>query len=321
MFFFFDESGNFEFPDDRFDAYTQAVVICPDSKMAALDEWAAEKRDEWDVEEFHAFELTDDQVWEICREMRTRGIPALVQATDTNAVSVKDIEAHRLTQAVRLHDNGQTWRAGGGQGDAISAWYDRMVKTTAFATRVSHAEWVQASMIIDLFHRGINKAVGFHHNDKYRPDFEEFRFILDGKLPGKRAPGEKHLDQVLLGSLASNPGRIQLISVVEWAQPPVHPYVANFGTGTGRIDLMKLFGRGLEFEPSQDHVGLQLADIVAFTARKRIVDPGNETIRWAWQTLKPLVRTQNGLYMYLRNFGPEPEAPELERYRGVQTDA
>lgn len=207
MLLFFDESGDFGFPDDRFDAYTQAVVICPDSKMPELEEWAAAKRDEWGVEEFHATELTDDQVWEVCRAMRTRGIPALVQATDTNVASLKDIEQHRLTQAVRLHENMETWRAGGGQGEAIPAWYEQMVKASAYAGRVSHAEWLQANMIVDLFHRGINKAVGFHHDDKYRPDFEEFRFILDRKLPGKLASGEKHLDQVLLGYLASNPHR------------------------------------------------------------------------------------------------------------------
>lgn len=65
---------------------------------------------------------------------------------------------------------------------------------------------------------------------------------------------------------------------------------------------------------------MQLADIVAFTARKRIVERSNETIRWAWQTLKPLLRTETGLFLYLRNFGPEPEGVDLDRYRGIQID-
>jgi Protein of unknown function (DUF3800) len=321
MFFFFDESGDFAFPDDGFDAYTQAVVICPDSKIPTLDAWAAEKQSEWGVSEFHATELTDDQIWEICRLVRAEGIPGLVQATDTNAVSLKDIEQHRLTQAVKLHENLDAWRAAGGQGTGIPAWFDRLVKANAYSGRVSHAEWVQANSLVDLFHYAINKAVGFHHDEKWRPDFEAFRFILDAKLPGKLAPGEKHLDAVLLGYLASNPGRIQLTTVIEWAQPPVHPYVANFSTDSGRgIDLRKLFGRGLEFESSHNHVGLQLADVLAYTARRRIIDLDNKTIRWAWQTLKPLIRTHDGLYMYLRNFGHEPDEPDQERYRGIQTD-
>jgi hypothetical protein len=202
VWLFFDESGDFAFPEDRFDAYTQAVVICPDSKLATVDAWAAQKRGEWDVRELHGTELSDEQVFEVCRFMRAAGIAALVQATDTHAVSRRDIEHHRLTQAVRLHENLGTWRAGGGQGTAIPKFYERLVKANAYLGRVSHTEWVQANALVDLFHRGINKAVGVYHDDRYRPDFEEFRFVLDAKLPGKLAPGEKHLDQVLLGYLA-----------------------------------------------------------------------------------------------------------------------
>lgn len=114
---------------------------------------------------------------------------------------------------------------------------------------------------------------------------------------------------------------IQLISVIEWAQPPVHPCIANFSTESGSgIDLRKLFARGLELKPSHEYVGLQLADVLAYTARRRIVDSGNETIRWAWQTLKPLVRTEDGPYLYLRNFGDEPDESASERYGGIQTD-
>src|SRR4051812_16761368 len=125
MWFFFDESGDFMFPADRFDAYTQAVVICPDSKLAEVEAWAKEKQSEWSVPELHGTKLTDDQVWEVCRFMRACRLPALVQATDTFAVTSKDIEAHRLEQAVRLHKNAEAWKAAGGQGDAIPEWYDR----------------------------------------------------------------------------------------------------------------------------------------------------------------------------------------------------
>jgi hypothetical protein len=41
--FFFDESGDFAFPNDRFDAYTQAAVICPDSRLADLDSFVSER--------------------------------------------------------------------------------------------------------------------------------------------------------------------------------------------------------------------------------------------------------------------------------------
>ena len=60
------------------------------------------KQDEWGVAELHGTDLSDDQVWEVCRFMGSLRIPGLVQATDTEAVSVKDIENHRLNQAARF---------------------------------------------------------------------------------------------------------------------------------------------------------------------------------------------------------------------------
>lgn len=322
MWFFFDESGDFTFPAGRFDAYTQAVVICPDSKLEEVDQWTKAKQGEWGVVELHGSELSDDQVWEVCRFLRALGLPAVVQATDTLAVTLKDIEQHRLTQAVRLHENAEMWKAAGGQGDAIPQWYDRHIKATAFEGRLNHSEWLQANSLVDLFHWALNKSVIAHLDDEYRPDFEVFRFVLDRKLPGKLASGEKHLDAVLLGYLASNPEKMSLIQVKEWAEPPLHPYYANFTNeaDTG-FDLTKLFSHGLEFESSHDHAGLQLADVLAYTARRRIVDPANETISWAWQTVKPIVRDpKSGLYIHLRTFGAG--APRSDhRYRGIQTDA
>jgi hypothetical protein len=112
-------------------------VICPDSKLAALDEWAANKRAEWGVDELPGTELTDDQVWDVCRFMREQALSGLVQATDTNAVTRKDIEHHRLKQAVRLHENMNAWKHAGGQGTSIPAWYERLVKVNAYTGRVS----------------------------------------------------------------------------------------------------------------------------------------------------------------------------------------
>ncbi len=36
MYFFFDESGDYAFPSDRFDSYVQAALICPDSQLSAV---------------------------------------------------------------------------------------------------------------------------------------------------------------------------------------------------------------------------------------------------------------------------------------------
>lgn len=43
MRLFFDESGDFAFPLDRFACYVQAGVICPDSYLEALGDFADDR--------------------------------------------------------------------------------------------------------------------------------------------------------------------------------------------------------------------------------------------------------------------------------------
>src|SRR4051812_20999240 len=119
MHLFFDESGDFSFPDDRYDVYTQAVLIAPDSKLDEFEEWVHSKKAEWDVDELHAVKLTDGQVWGICRFVRAQRLPLLVQATDTLAITRETIAEHRLNQAVRIHQNAEAWKAAGGTAESI----------------------------------------------------------------------------------------------------------------------------------------------------------------------------------------------------------
>jgi hypothetical protein len=52
----------------------------------------------------------------------------------------------------------------------------------------------------DLFGQLIHAACRFLE-DGWRHDLSEFLFVLDGKLPGKLAAGEKQLDTLLLPRL------------------------------------------------------------------------------------------------------------------------
>jgi len=270
---YFDESGDFAFPIERFDAYTQAVVICPDSKMAVVENYVADRLATWGLAELHARDLDDDQLWDVCKFIRAQQLPALVQATDTTAVTLKDIETHRIAQAAQLQSNADEWRRAGGNSESIAKWYDTQILRSAHPGKLHNSEWVQADLLVDLIHQAINKGIVFFHRDEWRPDFETFRFVFDAKLSRKRARGEKHLDAVLLGFLASNPDRIAIIWVEEWSDPPVHPFHRNFLADGGGVDLRKLFEYGLEFESSHDRPGLQLADVSCI--RRSTANPRN----------------------------------------------
>jgi len=311
---YFDESGDFAFPDERFDAYTQAVLICADSRLSAIEEYVATKKQEWEVPELHANDLTDEQILEICRFVHDAPMPGLVLVTDTNGVTRKSIETHRIDQAARIHKNYEDWRAAGGSAPAIDAWYQRHISAIAYSGRVPDSEWVQADLLIALIQRGLNKTIVTHLDDKWRDDFCDFHFIFDSKLRGKLAAGEKYLDALLMPALGSNPDRFELIGVIEWRQPPLHPFEERYGTAEGGVDLRVLFEHGLEFEPSEDHAGLQLVDALAYVTRRRILHPENEPNREAWALIRPRVLTLEHKPIHLMRFRPGGEDADTSRY-------
>jgi hypothetical protein len=311
---YFDESGDFAFPDDRFDAYTQAVLICADSKLDEVEEYVAGKKEKWGVPELHANDLTDEQILEICLFIHDERLPGLVLVTDTNGVTRKSIETHRLDQTARIHKNYEDWRAAGGSAPAVDAWYQRHISAVAYSGRVPDSEWVQADLLLALIERGLNKTIVSHLDDEWREDFRDLHFILDSKLRGKLAAGEKYLDAVLMPALGSNPGRFQLIGVIEWRQPPVHPFEEKYGTPEGTVPLRVLFEHGLEFEPSEDHAGLQLVDVVAYVTRRRIVNPENEVNREAWSLIRPRIMTLEGEPIHLMRFRPGGDDADTSRY-------
>jgi hypothetical protein len=67
VFFYFDESGDYAFPDERFDCYVRRGVICPDSALPTVDQFVRARHAEWGIGELHATELEPTQRLEIAR--------------------------------------------------------------------------------------------------------------------------------------------------------------------------------------------------------------------------------------------------------------
>jgi len=57
MHLYFDESGDFAFPTDRYDVYVQAGLIVPDSFVSKVEHYVGNKNDELGTTELHAAEL------------------------------------------------------------------------------------------------------------------------------------------------------------------------------------------------------------------------------------------------------------------------
>src|SRR4051794_29196426 len=99
MHIYFDESGDFAFPSDRFDAYVQAALICPTSFVDKIEHYGDKAKARLGVDELHATELPDEELVEICRFITAGPISLVAQVTDTEVMNQEAITEHRIEQA------------------------------------------------------------------------------------------------------------------------------------------------------------------------------------------------------------------------------
>jgi hypothetical protein len=327
--YFFDESGDYAFPTDRFDCYVQAVLICPDSRLEELDRFVSARRGAFAVEELHASELSDEQLLEIADFIRHSSCQLLAHATDTFITTAEQVAQFRLDQAATLKRNLDWYRrestkAIGAPVSEIERWMDRHIKRAGLPSQISHGEFAQAHYLIELIFDALQKSLLVYVDDSWAADFNEFRFVLDGKLPTKMAAGEKYLNDSILPALGSREGS-SLSLADSWREEPRHPFIQKFERERGRIrgrdvtdviDLKAVFEHGLCFRPSHQYSGLQLVDAVAHIVRRAVLEPDNTAIQSAYDTFRASLRNtqQRCLTIHRLRVGGEDRS-SLGRYR------
>jgi len=314
MHLYFDESGDFAFPEDCYDAYVQAALICPTSFVGKIEHYVDNVKRRLDVDELHATKLPDGELIEICRFLDGGPLSLIAQVTDIQAMTDAQITEHRQEQAAVLERNLAQYREVGGGWEGAEAWYTRHIKRTALASRINNSEYVQADLFGRLIHAALFKSIVRFLDDGWRDDLAEFFFVLDAKLPGKLAAGEKELDVLLLPRLGSND--YEMVVPTTWHEEPVHPFVSRFYEGENKLSLNRMFEHGLEFADSRDHSGLQLVDVVAYVVRKAILEPDNKEIYAAYSLIRENLRTEReGQALKLVRYTTGQDAVDEERYR------
>src|SRR4051812_48650678 len=91
MHIYFDESGDFAFPSDRFDAYVQAALICPTSLIDKIEHYVENAKSRLGVDELHATTLPDEELIEICRFIVGGTIALIAQVTDTDVMTQQQL--------------------------------------------------------------------------------------------------------------------------------------------------------------------------------------------------------------------------------------
>jgi hypothetical protein len=330
MYFFFDESGDYAFPSDRFDSYVQAVLICPDSQLSAVTAFVDDATTKWQVDELHASQLQPGQLMRIARFLGAGSCRLLAHVTDSLLVTQRQIAEFRLDQAATIKRNLDWYRrastgARGAPVREIEEWMLRQLKRSGLSSQISNGEFVQAHYLVELIEASLQESLLAYSDDAWAGDFAHFRFIIDAKLPRKMAAGEKYLNDVIVPVLGSRAGS-HLIVPEHWKEEPVHAFIQAFeGDGVIRgvevkdaINLKAIFEQGLEFEPSHKHAGLQLADSAAFLVRQAVLQPRNGVAQAAYDQLRPKLQDHRGRSLTIHRLRVGDEArSSLDRYEAL----
>ncbi len=277
MHIFFDESGDYAFPVDRFDCYVQAAVICPDTALASAEAFVRNRCLAWNLDELHAHQLSAEQLQQVADFLSDGPIELCVQLTDTVLTTPEVIYSCRLDQAAAYERSIKNYRRSGGTDPNVEADLRAHIKKAGLSSQISDGEFVHATLLVDGTVQAIQRALYTYGADEWREDFREFRFIMDAKLPGKKSAGEKYLSSKIVDLMAGSK-RHRFSWRPEWSEAPAHPWVERF-CFNGSVQLDPLFEHGLQFVPSHDQAGLQLADAVAFIVRKAVMDQTEDIIR------------------------------------------
>jgi len=228
-----DESGDFLLPDDRFDCYSQAVVLCPDSCLGHVGDFVSGCCKRWGLEELHAHQMTEQMLLEVCEFFPKSGCSLLAMVTDTELVSADDIFRFRLAQAAANRRGLDRYHSEGGQSEEIAAFTDRNIKRVGLEAQIPDGQFIQAQFLVLLLGRGIQKAVLWYQAEEWDEDLGRFTFVADRKLPGKLSMGEKYLDDVIVPALASREGALDVPEA--WHERPDHPFLEAFEREHARV--------------------------------------------------------------------------------------
>jgi len=330
MQFYFDESGDFALPADTFDCYTQAAALCPDSFADQLEAFIAGRLERWELDELHATSLTPGQRLSVCRFIASSPIQLVAQATDTDLIDRATLSRWRLAQAAQLKANLDWYRSAGGRAMDAEHWINTRIKRVGLASQISDVEFLHAILYVDLVHASLQKALLVFTRNEWKADLTAFRFMLDARLPGKLAAGEKLLRDGLVPMLGSNARfRLDLVDAWKDADPP-HPFIERFERSGGWsgaqrrrvsekvIDLSLIFEHGLQFEQSHEHPGLQVADLTAYVIRNAVLRPTDWQAQLAYDLLRPKLLRLDGPLLPLVRLSTSNSIANAERYRSLQ---
>ncbi len=311
-----DEAGQFSFKSaSPLALCVVAAVVYPDSKVAAVEEFVAEKRHDWEMpRELKAGEMDEGQLLEVAGFFVDADLRLVGIISDSEIFGPKAQRAHRAAQVAEFERSAAASKTAAGD-PSKSAAIARLRTRFHNQRHISAPDFFQYAVLMPwLLARALSAgAIGY---TTLLPPAESWSFDIavdprEGANPGKA--GEALRDVV--GPIFAADTRTELVVPGEW--PADHPFYRRNGIGEEkRVATDRILSGGLRTPRSDEDAGLQLADYAAHVLYS-LAHRGEEAALAAWRLLAPLaMRTDEGLPVKVRAaVDADPSPWQKERYR------
>lgn len=311
-----DEAGQFSFRSTSpLSLCVIAAVVYPDSKVAVVEEFVAEKKREWEMpRELKAGEMDEEQLLEVAEFFVNADLRFVGIISDSEIFGPEAQDAHRAAQVAEFER--ATAASKTAAGDPRKAEAIERLRTRLHSPRhISAPDFFQYAVLMPwLLARALSAGtVGYQ---ALLPPEEHWSFDIavdprEGADPGKAGEALRDIVQPIFAADA----RTELVVPGKW--PPDHPFYQQNGIGEEkRVATDRILASGLRTPDSHEDLGLQLADYVAHVLYS-LAHRGEKGALAAWRLLSPsAMRTEEGRPVKVRAAVDADQSPwQEERYR------
>jgi hypothetical protein len=306
MHYGFDESGSFAFAHDGFDSVAIAAVACPDSVVPSLEQCVTDLLRGTSDDELHASGMDDATLARTCGLIGAFDVSWRAIYTDTRLMPRAQQDAFRRRQ-VETMDKAIEASSILKEDPKSKAEAVQTLNRIRLATRVCDADYLEFLVLFPrLIGDIIDASLLTFRCTRWAADLGDLKFFSDAKLKGKLSMGEKTLAKALPRIIANN-DKFTLPVPAEWRDD--HDFnVSHRDPETGSITVPALLGDGLNFVDSKSSLVVQVADVIAYVAKRATDDHADEVAQRCYRLLRrrgSCVATPAPVRIFSDRLGPD----------------
>jgi len=276
MNIYIDESGTFANPQKKDHSIsTVAALVVPETQIPSLEKGFHDLKESWGTpeEEIKGSKLDENQVSSVINLLASFDTILELAVIDLGIHDEAKITAHKNTQADNLSEHVDSQRS------PILAENTRLLQEKLRA--LPNQLYVQSRLVVEVIWRAVQTST-IYYCQRIPSELGCFNWIVDAKDRDLTAYEEYWLT-VIAGYIQTKSIQDPFIRLAEGDYShfekfyrPVPDYLLehfpDLDTERSHPDATKIFKESLSFPNSRDDLGLQLADILANTIRRALVN-------------------------------------------------